>query len=290
MKLVPIFVSLTALLGMPSFSAGQPTCGPAAVVATVELAGPDLSLADLLGPSACPALVRAAARLRIGSAPLAGSTRVLEGGEVRALLERVVLNNGSGGVDSVQVPERITVRRAGRHTSDAEIAEQVRAALPAGQVLSPGEIECRACSRIPHDSPVQFVRSSWNPALGSWEISARCVHPADCVPFLVQVRGHAPLPEMEESISAFRGPGARLETAGAARQPRGARLLGEAKPAVRAGETVFLAWDEAGILVTLPVVCLEPGAIGEKVRARLPRAGRVVQAVVVGPGELREAW
>jgi flagella basal body P-ring formation protein FlgA len=60
-------------------------------------------------------------------------------------------------------------------------------------------------------------------------------------------------------------------------------------PLVRRGETVTLLWDENGIRLVVPAICLDPGAEGQKVRARVARGGRLVRAIVVSAGKLRAA-
>ena len=56
---------------------------------------------------------------------------------------------------------------------------------------------------------------------------------------------------------------------------------------VRAGQTVTLLWDQDGIRLTVPAVCLEAGGQGETVRVQLTHSGRVVRAIVVQAGSLR---
>jgi hypothetical protein len=293
-KPVPIMVSLVALAAMSSVSAGQPACGPAAVRATVEVAGPEFSLADVLTPSACPALLRAAARVGVGGVPLAGSARVLEGAEVRALLQKTAPDNPSSSMawSSGSVPERIVVRRAGVRASCFEISERILAALSArplaDQTLSPGEFECGAAGRIPQDSRLEATKMRWNPALNSWEISVRCVRPADCVPFLVRAHSHQPLPRIEGSTQSDAGTSVWPEVSRSALRLRQPSLgFEDMKPLVRAGEAATLSWDEGGIRLTVPVVCLDAGGIGQKVRVRILRGGRTMSAVVVSAGQLR---
>src|SRR5579863_1647362 len=92
---------LFAILGIAAFSLELPTSwGQAqdrqqrwcavAVPASVEVAGEEFSLADLLAPATCSDLRQAAAGVHLGRVPLAGSARVLTGDEVRALLQKVV--------------------------------------------------------------------------------------------------------------------------------------------------------------------------------------------------------
>jgi hypothetical protein len=56
---------------------------------------------------------------------------------------------------------------------------------------------------------------------------------------------------------------------------------------VRPGQTVTLIWDQDGIRVQVPALCLDPGVSGSQVRARILQSGMVVRATVVGARSLR---
>src|SRR5271169_4231535 len=107
----------------------QLACPVVVVEGGVEAGQGALTLADLLEPGACVQLRQAAAQVSLGQAPRLGSTRVLDGGQIRWLLE------GLEGGDSrsrktvgMKVPERIVVQRAGASKSCAEIARFVASA------------------------------------------------------------------------------------------------------------------------------------------------------------------
>src|SRR3981081_2399857 len=71
-------------------SAALQPCAGIKIRSTVEVGGPGLSLAELLAPGVCPEVHRAAAPVRLGDRPLPGSVRVLEGDDVRQLIERLL--------------------------------------------------------------------------------------------------------------------------------------------------------------------------------------------------------
>jgi hypothetical protein len=60
-------------------------------------------------------------------------------------------------------------------------------------------------------------------------------------------------------------------------------------PTVRPGQAALLVWEGNGIRVVVPVTCLDRGASGESVRARIVPSGQVVRAVVVEAKLLRAA-
>jgi Chaperone for flagella basal body P-ring formation len=278
MRLLWIALSVVALSLHPPGAAGQPECR-VTVPANVEVAAGEFSLADLLAPGACPELVRAAVSLRLGSAPAAGSARVLEGDDVRSRLRKLAQTPGIGAVrlERMRVPERITVRRAGSRASCADIRMQILAALPAQlsqTMVTSQETDCGAAGRIPYGTRLELMRKVWDPVLASWDVSTRCVPRADCVPFLVRVRmrdSEQPIPASSASL--------RKDVVRDA----------ESQPLVRRGQTVTLLWDQDGIRLVVPAVCLDPGVAGQRVRARISLGGRIVRAVVESAAMLRVA-
>src|SRR5579871_383394 len=93
-----------------SWSQAQSRCSSIALLGEVHVVEGDVSLADLLAPGTCPAIWRAASQIRIGSAPLAGSPRVLARSEAEALLSRLPFMIPA---DRIRVPERVVIQRAG---------------------------------------------------------------------------------------------------------------------------------------------------------------------------------
>jgi hypothetical protein len=275
------------------------------VAANVEVSG-EFSLADLLGSSGCPEMRRAAARVLLGGAPLAGSERVLAGSAVRTSLQKLAASlddagEGAGASANLSVPERITVRRAGARASCADLARKIPRATPAAA-------ECGAADRVPEDAPVEFSRPAWDPTLDSWQFYARCVRPTDCVPFVVRLPGHENQNDAREQTGSVAGgrrstiasstntstTKARITLARLAADsslPSGLTVSGSdrALPLVRPGQNVTLLWDRDGIRLVVPAVCLDRGVPGDKVRARMGRGGTVVPAIVVSAGMLRAA-
>jgi hypothetical protein len=291
---------LMLAVGFAGFSVLSPiswglgTC-PVTVADSVEVAGAEFSLTDLLTPDTCAAYRREAAGIRLGGIPLVGSVRVIEGGEVRALLDQLALRlppTGSARVPE-RIPERITVRRAGARASCGDIGERILGGLranapdsapsgfggtwnrlqPDAGNRSAGELDCGAAGRIPREAPLEVIRTAWDAALRIWDVSARCLHPADCVPFLVRVPGRD------------RGPESRGNTGNSA----AARSPATAQPLVRPGKIVTLVWDQDGIRLVVPAVCLDRGGAGQPVRARIVNGGRVVRAIVESAGTVRAA-
>jgi hypothetical protein len=314
-------------------SAAQP-CAGIKIRSSVEVGDAGLSLAELLAPGACPEVLRTAAHIRLGDPPLPGSVRVLEGDDVRQVIERLLeqlseqlpgyalrstmIGTATTG-KGMHVPERIIVRRAGSRMSCPEITEVLSHALRSGvgdpeiadskftntdgtDRAAPAltqTLDCSSALHIPQGAPLKLTKQFWDPALHNWEYSLRCVHPGDCVPFLIRARGRVArtaytVPLRVTSRSPIHGPPvcpslALSHSFQALPGPGPAATLAREPLLVRPGEIVTLTWEEAGIRLVLPVICLDRGGLGQKVRARMKTGGRVLRAEVVGEAKLRAA-
>ena len=307
-----LILASTLLMILCGSARAQPHC-EATVEARVEVGGEGFALANLLSPNACPSLRLAAAGVRLGASPLAGSARVLEGDQVRAQFAELKKQLGSAaqGWPVLNIPERVVIQRAGKRASCAEITAKLLASLhpetgasgEAGSGFhaadfselfqplpgrdSPHAIDCGAGDRIPSDVPVEAIRSSWNSVIRVLEISARCIHSSDCVPFLIRI-----------SASQEASTRDRMPDNATASDALNQAILGSrggamdslaAIPVVHRGDKVTLIWDADGIRVVAAAVSLDSGAPGQIVRVRLAQSGQIIRAVVVGAGMLRAA-
>jgi hypothetical protein len=284
--LVSIFVVVAGAVPSRASAVAQPGCNHVAVRREVEVPAGEVSLAAVLSGDTCPALAQSAAHVCLGAAPLAGSARVLEGETVRALLGKLHAGNDIGKFN-ITVPERVTIRRAGRDSACSKLAKNL-AMLPAGSV-SGADMEvqaaarmsvaaCGAAGRIPEDAPLRVASTKWNAGLRAWDVSVQCPRRGDCVPFLVRVQKSdlrnftLDLHRESNDPSLFRASETNLS----------------ARPnLVHAGEKVMLEWDASGIRITLPAVALDAGPLGAPVRARIEPSGRVLPAVVSDRGRMR---
>jgi hypothetical protein len=309
-KLIFIFVIFAVLNSVAASQ--QQACASPSVRPIVSLAGNEFTLADLLDSDACPDLVQRAAHVHLGAAPLSGTTRVLKGDEVRARFAALLgqkqswtgdtrLGAETGAIPAgktFKVPERITVQRAGGRASCGTIGRQILEALPALEIPYGQTLECGAAGRIPEHARMELTGAVWNSALHSWDVSARCANPTECVPFLVRISGNGPaaaraastvigqsLPPNAAMIRSNPPVGTGLKrdfTARTSPPPSDSATL-----LVRPGETVTFSWEGAGIRLLGPVVCLDRGRLGDQVRVRMLHGGRVLPAIVAGAGQLR---
>jgi Chaperone for flagella basal body P-ring formation len=292
MKIVwGIFLATLGLCAMDPRGAAQAGCSAIEVREQVEVPSGAVSLADLLSPETCDALLRPAARVPLGQSPLVGSPRVLRGESVRDWIERLEREQSIYGI-RVRIPERVTIRRASARSACLDFAAQMGIA-GTDSALRPGDeprgrptvagLSCGAPDRIAKDAAIQAAAAKWNPPLAGWDISVECMGPGECVPFLLRVPGHA-FP-MTASLPSRRDVSLKSHTALLARI--GFRPSSGEAIAVRRGEKVLLEWDASGIRIRLPAVSLDAGVLGGPVHARLEPSGRVVEAIVIDHGRLR---
>ena len=279
MKLFVIALGVSGWLILSTPLLAQPVC-EVPIPADVEVSGAEFSLADLLSAGACPKLRSAAAHQRLGSIPLAGSPRVLEGAEIRSRLERLAEQTGDS--IAISVPPRVVVRSAGPRATCGDIGGQLlqsHSASASGSSLAlPLQVDCGAAGRIPQDAALELTKKAWNAALGSWEISARCMRPSDCVPFLVRVPASGSRLDESAISHLLRTP------------PHASPALPQATVEtllIRSGERVTVIWERDGIRLMVQAVALDGGSPGQGVRARIAPGGRVVHAIVTGAGMLR---
>ncbi|MFZ0318052.1 MAG: flagella basal body P-ring formation protein FlgA [Candidatus Sulfotelmatobacter sp.] len=258
----------------------ETACRTLVVRSQVEAAAGGLTLADLLGSGTCPQWYRAAAQVSLGATPRAGSVRVIEGREIRLLMEALGEREFTGrefAGHQAYVPERVVVRQTRAFKSCGEIARFIGAAVrqegETGGSQAPKNMDCAAARNIPEDASLELLKTSWNAGLERREFALRCRRPEDCIPFLVWFRE----PALEASLDGLLH-GRKTESARAGSSE--ARLI---KP----GQTAMLTWEQAGIRVVLPVTCLEAGGLGEFVRVRFKNAAGILRAEIVGAGAVR---
>jgi len=267
---IAAFMGSCLLLVVPCL--GQPPCA-VRIQPDVFVSGSAVTLADLLSQDSCAGALQAAAAIRVGAAPRTGSVRVLGEEELRRLAAKL-----SEGSAAVMVPERVTIRRAGTRLSCAAAEARLRVSGEAKSGVH--DSDCGAAGRVASDAELQVVRKVWDPGLRRWQVIATCAHPEECVPFLVRVPQEWNATTL---IEGRRNPAASTQVADAA----SAQTAETEKFVVRRGERTTLQWDQNGIRVTVPAVCLDDGHAGQAVRARISASGRVLAATVVRRGLVR---
>ncbi len=131
-------------------------------------------------------VVRAAAAVALGSAPVTGSVRVLAGNEVRALVR---MGRPGPGCPRIRNHRRARAHHGAPRRGSRLLRRHCPQHCSDFDVGGPGGLRRRRSH--PTRRLSEFSPPAWDPALRSWHVR-RCVHPADCVPFLVRLRGRDP--------------------------------------------------------------------------------------------------
>jgi hypothetical protein len=139
----------------------------------------------------------------------------------------------------------------------------------AGLSVNPDQIELLSGTGNPVSASMQVV-SMTEAAAGSVKVKLRCRDNRKCLPFYVLVHGVDPA------------------KVGGARAPRVA--VAEASPAqniVRGGDHAILILEGPDSRMSFPVICLQGGARGQRVRVTSPDRKRFYFAEVLAPGILK---
>ncbi len=173
--------------------------------------------------------------------------------EIAAWMNGVLRAAISTGVDSPSVPKEIAQGN-----------------------LQPGNLDCGAVPSLVPGIPLELMKTFYDRTLHSWEFLVRCAHTSDCVPFLVRW----PQPATKNSLLPDQ---LAPPQASSPRVKSGGRQYSLLRP----GQAVTLVWDQDGIRVVLPAICLDGGNVGESIRVRTTTGGRVLRAEIVNQSLLR---
>jgi hypothetical protein len=287
-------VLLSGVFAAASLPCGaQSACLEVAVEASVEAGQGQLTLADLLARETCPRWREAASQVSLGAVPRPGSVRVLDGRQIRRLLEELAGGGSIGGETvGMQIPQRIVVQRAGAMKSCAEIARFVASAAPSQGLANAPErwqddLDCAGAGGIPQDMSLELSKTAWNAVLQRWEFALRCSRPEDCAPFLVWTREEKMPAQVAKAQSGTLRQHTFLADSSSSRPLEASPGGGGHETLVKRGQTATLTWDQGGIRIVLPVTCLDAGGLGQFVRVRFKNTARILRAEVVGDGTLQ---
>ena len=231
----------------------------------VELQREEFTMADLFPADTCPAIVRAAAQVRLGKLPREGVARILDGADLRdRFWSTSRIHPDKIPVHALNIPQRITVTRSGISASCQELATRV---LPTYQSQANIiQAQCGLAADIRSGAHFELTKRTWDPALRSWELTARCMEPKDCLPFLIRVADH---PEDE--------PASLINTSFPENVERTATLY--------RGNKTEVIWQQNGMRLRLPGIALDSGRTGDKVRVHL-KSGAIISGIVDRSGSV----
>ena len=256
----------------------------------VEVQGGVVTLGDLLPRDIEPGLERMAAEFVVGRAPDPGTVLRLDRDRLALRLQ------GDSRFRGLRIPATVLVIRAGYALEREAIVKTIQLFL-AQQKIAPLTPELAAALQWPQDlaasraEPELEVTMAY-PENGGWALRLRCVLPGTCAPFLVRAPRIAGLGRLTTLVPQERGG----DAGGEAGPPVGKRTgLRRAKAAnskalVFAGRPARLVLERDGMRISIPVTCLDRGALAQAVRARDRESGRIFQARVAGPGLLEAGF
>ncbi len=291
-QLVFVCLGASALAPAASPSAGAPI----ALLSEVNVKTSAVQLSDLLPPDAPASLRAAGATISLGSAPVAGSVRRMSREEIEhALLDRPQILAG------ISVPAGVTVRRAHRQLSSAEVAAAISAVLGRQNAVDPAKLNLQLSPLVTSDDPglevtgVEFDAFHQLTRFRLWTAKE-----PENLPFYVTIPGRQMgFKTMPQSLAGTEaGAAARLETQPAASahsepvQPvtyAGGFNSAAKRPEmiVKAGIATRLVIEGADYRLTSTVIPLQAGALGQEIRVRDPLTHKILNAQVAGPGLLK---
>ena len=155
--------------------------------------------------------------------------------------------------------------------SPAHVAEAI---TQAGMNVRADQVEILSAVGSAHsDARLDVVRIA-RLNKDSLKVRMRCETNSECLPFYVLLHG-----KTTEEISGLKR---LLEKAPAA--PKATR------PVVRGGESATLIVQTRDMQMTLPVICLQNGRLGERIKVASPDRKRTFNAEVVKAGLVRRVW
>jgi hypothetical protein len=281
-----VFLSLTMwICGASARAAGVKT----PLIREAVVHGASIYLSDLLPESSPAALRDLTKEIVVGQSPRPGSTRVLSSEAMVKLLKEENL------LDRLQAHGSIVIRRASRAITPEEVTEAMRKTLRRNDLFSGAQISPEAVR-----FPGALMVSTENPDLHVTRLELdRTLHVMEfwivsgsdpgVLPFLVMVRPTGGTRELAEQLDlpSTDQRGAAADMARSLSGLYGERHTEHGETEVEPGKAARLHLTSAsGTQMFLNATALERGAIGQRVRVKIQPTGRVLDARVVGHGQL----
>jgi len=214
-----------------------------------------IRLSDLLPEDVPAELLERAKAVELGRSPQPGSYRVLSAGEITARMREIRLTQ-------ISVPQQVVVERQALPVSREAVKRAVVEFFRSANEYPAFDFEIVGSPVMSgHPSSLVVESARWDERLHRTEFSLRCADKA-CGSFLVR------------SAS-------RTETAAVKKMLRPKVWL------ARAGQPALLTFDGGGMRISLRVVCLERGTLGQTIRVRESGTHREFRAEVTGAGTVR---
>jgi len=299
-----------------------------ALSGTVEVKSEALALSDLLPPEAASDLRQAAAGIVLGDAPEPGSLRTITRGEIDDLLRAQPELRADLSLPERIVVSRRHRELTSQELSEA-IRNATATGKPDAHPMNLQGMKLSAPVYVTKDDPgLKMLREEFDPLRQETRFCLWTSNEPEILPFYVTITGGSARPTRPSPVWVARRDLAAgmivsaddfvarpsKPTAGSIGQPfegssgvtpdsfagRAARAGIKAgqivtasmfKPAlmVNEGKPAVLVMEGPAFRMTMPVVALENGALGQQIRVRNPDSRRIITAEVVGPGQLHKA-
>ena len=240
----------------------------------VELDHPTLLLSDLLAENAPDALRQTGRTIVLGHSPMPGASGTIPAAQIAGQLPLELR-------PQISLPAQFNIHRDGWPLSQGLIEGALARYLAqrAGANLAGiGNLHWDEDFKAALPAPaLEVVSASWDRAQTGLDFHLRCAHRDECASFLVHASVSPAVAAMLRAANVTPGLGAARAEAGLHRL---APIL------VRAGKSAIMTADVEGMHISLPVVALQRGSLGQTVRARDPATRKIFAARVVGEGKL----
>lgn len=165
------------------------------------------------------------------------------------------------------VPVAMSQARVASVVSAQRVAD---AMASAGLAVSPNQIELLSGVSTARESASLRVVSVTHRTGGTVKVELRCHDNYECLPFYVLVHGLDGVKEGHSKTAAV--------SAAAARSP---------KDMIRGGDHAILIVETPDSRMKFPVICLQSGVLGQRIRAASPDRKQLYEAEVVAAGILK---
>jgi flagella basal body P-ring formation protein FlgA len=152
----------------------------------------------------------------------------------------------------------------------SDVQQVVDALALAGVVVAPAQVEFLSGIRSTKESASLQVVSTSNSSADTVKVKLRCQDNHECLPFYVLVH----------SLDKLNVGSATLKAVSAAEADVPPNII-------RGGEHATLVLESPDSRMSLPVICLQSGAVGQTIRVASPDHRQLFDAVVVAAGILK---